>query len=247
MKYSINIAVFLLISLVSLFTWGKSTPADQSQLSQDSIYQVTGDSVITPMAIMQSSKVSKNKEATPYFLMEGETFVVNFYYDFVRIHFLLDEEEMNDFPTSVAVSHEDFKKMNIEFLMSGDIEKLSSYLGDQEPVLENARYSSGNHYRRKSRARMHYKGAKGCVAYVLSRIGWPGGRSGNGVDITRTLKAKMGYHAVSCSHPQPGTIASWSGGSGAGHTAIWNGRCWAYDIACADPGRRYRLRECVAR
>jgi hypothetical protein len=40
-----------------------------------------------------------------------------------------------------------------------------------------------------------------------------------------------------CSSPPVGTVASWSGGwHGKGHTGIWNGRCYASDTVCGNPG-----------
>lgn len=235
----IQFLVIVVVSFVSQMCWAYSSS------SRDGIYIVNEDSSATPQETITNDIKSENTGATPYFFLKEEVFAVHFAEEHIEVSLLLEEEELGEFPEKLFFSYEEFEKMNIEFGVEGTIEELQAAIAeDSDLLLQDISQSDRPS---KKRARMHYKGARGCVAYVLSRIGWPGGRSGNGVEITRTLKRHLGYHTVSCKNPKPGTIASWSGGSGAGHTAIWNGKCWAYDIACGDPGKRYRLIECVAK
>ncbi|MBY0315081.1 MAG: hypothetical protein K2Q26_06155 [Bdellovibrionales bacterium] len=243
MKYMNYCLLTLLTVLAPLASW--SMP--QGTTVPSGIYGLTEDEVITPQSTVLEGELTPNDSATPYFFPKGVTFAAHISGNVATLSLILDEADDPDFPEQIHLSLEGFRRLKAEFISEGTQEELMAALTDGEATIQNARYGSNTSRRTRSRGRMHYKGARGCVAYVLSKIGWPGGRSGNGVMITRTLKAKMGYKPVSCTNPQPGTIASWSGGSGAGHTAIWNGRCWAYDIACADPGRRFRLIECVAR
>jgi hypothetical protein len=242
MKY-MNYCVLALVAFLAPMIAG-SAQEIPSQIS--GIYGLVEDRVMTPQFTILEGEETQNTAATPYFFLKGTTFVAHFSEDSATLSLILDEADDQDFPEKITISLEEFKQLNAQFIVEGSREELFAMITDGEATIQNARYSDRSR-RTRSRGRMHYKGARGCVAYVLSKIGWPGGRSGNGVAITRTLKAKMGYKPVSCTNPKPGTIASWSGGSGAGHTAIWNGQCWAYDIACADPGRRYKLIECVAR
>lgn len=92
--------------------------------------------------------------------------------------------------------------------------------------------------------------ARGCVAFVQSRVGWTGGPVGNGVGMVSALIRRMGWGSSDCA-PAEGKVASWSGGhGGAGHTAIYNSGlgCWQYDSGCTGLQiSGFRLRHCAHR
>jgi hypothetical protein len=106
--------------------------------------------------------------------------------------------------------------------------------------------SGGRMILRDSKGRFQ---AKGCVAFVQSRVGWPGGPVGNGVGMVRALIRRLNWSGSDCS-PAEGKVASWSGGhkGGAGHTAIYNSArgCWEYDSGCTGLQiSGFRLRSCA--
>jgi hypothetical protein len=163
-----------------------------------------------------------------------------------KITLLLADGEKGEIPEEIIVSAEEFSRSGLRRRADGDAETLKEKYSPDESV-EIARRGGGA-YRR---GRMHYRNAAGgsyygCVASVCASIGGCTGSVGNGVGMTGYLKRTRGWRRVSCSNPPIGAVASWSGGSGAGHTGRWNGRGWCYDKGCGDPGRGYHLRECVA-
>jgi hypothetical protein len=176
-----------------------------------------------------SVSFTKDEPVAVHFLSSGE----------IGLALLLADEEQGSIPEQIVISATDFQRAGLRFEAAGSENELYSRYS---PYLITQVAGPGG-----ARHRLHYMGAGGCVAYVLRAIGWSGGRSGNGVAITRTLKSR-GWTAASCANPARGTVASWSGGRhGMGHTAVWNGSCWAYDVGCGDPGGAYHLLGCVVR
>ncbi len=211
------------------------------------IYSTTKAVELRPEAVILNGELEENTTGATIRLEGQEPISIQTVGDQLVVSLLLSEEEIGQVPEKLILSQEEFWRAGLNFTMLGDeqtlAENFSPYV-KTEIVRRGGRGRSGGV---RARGRMHYMGARGCVAYVIKAIGWRGGRTGNGHEVTTTLR-RHGWRRVSCNNPPVGAVASWSGGfHGAGHTAIWNGRCWKYDIACADPGRRYRLLECVAR
>lgn len=180
---------------------------------------------------------SRNEPVAVEFLANGD----------VKIKALLPEGEAGEIPEAMIISAEEFDKSGLRFSEEGGYKELYAKHSNDEEYKEARRGRGG--FRRSGR--MHIRNAAGgsyfgCVASVCSSIGGCVGSVGNGVGMTRYLRAR-GWHPVSCSNPPVGAVASWSGGSGAGHTGRWNGSGWCYDKGCGDPGSRYRLLNCVAR
>jgi hypothetical protein len=158
------------------------------------------------------------------------------------ITILLPDEEKGRLPDGLIVSPDILAKLSLLPIGLGDEQTLAA---SYSPYLTQQVAARRGGFRRAGR--MHYAGARGCVAYVKRRLGLSGSM-GNGHAVARNLINKRGWRQVSCNNPPVGTVASWTGGvHGLGHTAIWTGWCWKYDIACADPGSRYRLRLCAHR
>jgi hypothetical protein len=155
----------------------------------------------------------------------------------LEIHLLNAEEQIEEMPDRIVVSREEFERVGFVFLEPGDEFLLAESYSIYQETKEAARNGG------KPKKRLRYGGYKGCVAYVCQRVGCSG-TVGNGVGMTSYLKRKKGWKKVSCKNPRRGDVASWSGGSGAGHTAIWAGG-WCFDQGCFDPGSRFRLKECV--
>lgn len=205
-----------------------------SYVAMDGIYQV-------PKEIELKGRTRTGSEETIRF-MENEAVALQFLPgDGVLIHFNITEEEAGYLPDHLLISREDFIKSGLKMAGVGSPEELRrgqfSDLGTQLAAKRMILRVNGRVI------------AQGCLAYVLKNLGLTHlGSIGGGKGMTRALKSKMGWRPVSCQNPPVGAVGSWTGGShGSGHTAIWNGRAWCYDQGCKDPGRKYRLFECVSR
>ncbi len=163
----------------------------------------------------------------------------------VLIHILLPPEEIGLIPEAIVISGAEFDASGLRLFANGGFKDLAKkYSGDLEVKV------AGRGFNRHGRA--HYRNAAGgsyygCVAWVCRAIGGCSGTTGNGRGMTNYLRNR-GWQSVSCSNPPVGAVASWTGGShGLGHTGKWNGSGWCYDLGCGDPGRKYRMKDCVAR
>ncbi len=204
-------------------------------IQMNGIYRFEENTELLPLDDDQTITFSKNEPVAVKFLGEG----------FVKIGILLSEEEVGIIPESIVILHDQFAASNLVRIENGSFRDLTERYSPDAEVEVAARGFV-------RRGRMHYRNSAGgsyygCVAYVCRAIGGCVGRTGNGRGMTNYLRNR-GWRPVSCSNPQKGTVASWTGGShGLGHTAIWNGSGWCYDKGCHDPGRKYRLSNCVAR
>lgn len=167
----------------------------------------------------------------------------------VEIAIVLPDNEEGVMPEKIVVSHKEFERAGLTYLAQGSFFELDTNMYKYDQFDEaNGRRSRG--YRRSGR--MHYRNAAGgvyggCVAYVCNAIGGCSGKVGNGVGMTGYLRSRGWQPLHSCSNPPNGSVASWSGGPhGKGHTGIWNGSGWCYDLGCGNPGSSYRFRNCVA-
>lgn len=164
-----------------------------------------------------------------------------------KITALLTDEEKGKIPESIIIDGDSFNRSGLRMIQYGSLEDLQRKYSPYEEIKEARRNGGAS----RARGRMHVRAPgggsyAGCVAYVCTAIGGCSGTTGNGVGMTRYLRNK-GWKTGSCSNPSVGTVASWRGGSGSGHTAIWNGHGWCYDLGCADPGSRYRIFDCVVK
>lgn len=217
-------------------------------INSSGIYRLRENTEITPIQEFKNREWKKNLELLPLELNETEFVAVKFQGSEVIVSLLLAEEEKGSIPEKVILSLEEFETLGFEFVGSGS----ASSIADHYSPYESQKVASNRGGRRNRKPRMHFRNpsgatSSGCVAYVQRAIGWRSGPTGNGKYMTSTLR-KNGWKPVSCSNPPVGAVASWSGGArGSGHTAVWNGSGWCYDLGCHDPGSKYRLLNCVAR
>ncbi len=166
----------------------------------------------------------------------------------VKIDLLVSEGEEGKIPESIIVSAAEFNKSGLKYSEQGGPEELFARYSTDEEYKEARR---GGGYRRGGR--MHIRNAAGgsyggCVAYVCNAIGGCTGTVGNGVGMTNYLRNRGWRGYCNPSSPNRGDVASWSGGRGGrGHTGIWNGSGWCYDLGCGNPGSGYHFRNCVSR
>jgi hypothetical protein len=166
----------------------------------------------------------------------------------VAISIVLPVKEQGVMPEKIILSEKEFLRSGLTFVAQGTFAELEASYFSYDQFQEARRGGGG--FARGGRA--HFRNAAGgsyygCVAYVCRAIGGCSGSVGNGVGMTNYLRAR-GWKPVSCSNPPIGAVASWSGGGGAGHTGIWNGSGFCYDLGCGNPGRNYRLKPpCMAR
>jgi hypothetical protein len=226
-------------------------PADAQMVSlkivPDGIWEVSEDTVFNPKAQYINDQLVDEGELPadekPFIALNRfEPVAVEFLWSGdVAIDLLLTQQEAAEIPNRIVISREDFDKANMKFLEKGGVFDL--YAGYS--VYQDEKEAKAGGGRTRSKPRMHYKGYGGCVAYVCKRVGCSG-TVGNGKGMTNYLR-KHGWHTVSCKSPKRGDVASWTGGShGKGHCAIWSGG-WCFDEGCFDPGRKYRLKDCVRR
>lgn len=266
---------FLLLGLtiVGSVTWaalengdGKlgNEKANPAVLLTNGIYMMGATVDLVPSAVILNGETQTNTTGATVRLEANEPVSVEMMGANAIVTLLLSEKEIGTVPEKLILNNRELQRAALKFQMVGDektlFQQYSAYVNEQSAYNEDAfdlfgggaaaTANDGNfgmrRHRGRGRGRMHYMGSTGCVAYVKNAIGWSG-PIGNGVSVTGTLK-RHGWGRVSCSNPPSGAVASWSGGfHGKGHTAVWTGSCWAYDMACADPGSHYRLFECVAR
>ena len=188
--------------------------------------QVTPSSVVVEDG---SVEVNETSVGIPFF--EGEPIQVEEGPDGqVTLIPMLNEDERGEVPTKLIVSPEQFFAADLrpQGSRAGN-GGLLKFLDPRIPMSERRKHPPIGH----------------CVGYVLSHLGVQ--VHGNGKDITSALEG-IGFHEVSCSRHEVGDVASWTGGwHHLGHTAIWNGQCWAYDKGCGNPGHLYHLINCVHR
>jgi hypothetical protein len=253
---------FLFITLVALVIpvsgeaklngeWGALSPllsatpqgsllAHKSLFLQDGLYRFQRDTVIPTQKVRLNGALIEDDVPVDLSFSENETVAVRALESGeLELTLLVAEEEQDGVPDTVYLTMDEFAETNLAFIRFGDKADLLQNFSSAEETQE------ANRGRSRARSRLHWGGAGGCVAYVLRTLGFV--VRGNGKDITRALIRQKGWRPVSCQSPTPGTVASWKGGShGRGHTGIWNGSCFAYDIGCGDPGRKYRLIGCAA-
>lgn len=265
--------LLLVLTIVGSVTWAALENGDGKVVDQkantavlltNGIYMMGATVDLVPSAVVLNGETQMNTTGATVRLEVNEPVAVELMGGNAIVTLLLNEKEMGIVPEKLVLNNRELQRALLKFQVVGDertlLQKYSSYANEQTAYNEDvydifggvgaATSNDGNFGMRgrrgRGRGRMHYMGSTGCVAYVKNAIGWSG-PLGNGVAVTGTLK-RHGWGRVSCSNPPSGAIASWSGGfHGKGHTAIWTGNCWAYDMACADPGSHYRLFECVAR
>ncbi len=251
------LVTFLLVSLNSNAAIERATERPRSSLvpkivvPHNGIYRFAQDTEILPRGEYYGDEFVIDPEQPTIGFTAGEPVHVQFLGSGeVEISIVLNDKEQADgeMPDRILLTLEDFQSAGLIFVSEGDFADLHQNFASYESYKEAGRRRGGF----SRRGRDHYRNRNGgsyygCVAYVCRAIGGCVGRVGNGVGMTSYLRRK-GWRSVSCSNPPVGAVASWSGGShGKGHTAVWNGRGWCYDLGCANPGRKYRLRDCVAR
>lgn len=265
--------MLLILTIVSPVTWATlelgevrqdEQRANTAVLLTNGIYMTGATVDLIPSAVILNGETQKNTTSATVRVEANEPLLVEMRGENAIVTLLLSEKEIGTVPEKLILSSRELQRSALRFQMVGDektlLQKYSAYANEQTAYNDDTfdlfgggaaassdgSYGLGRGRRGRGRGRMHYMGSTGCVAYVKNAIGWSG-PLGNGVAVTGTLK-RHGWGRVSCSSPPSGAVASWSGGfHGKGHTAIWTGSCWAYDMACADPGSHYRLFECVAR
>lgn len=247
----IILTVMVLANLVATQGWAArngefatSMNVQQSTLPMnlrwDGIYKFSDRIELYPQYVMLNGQYVENDDADTFGFNANEPVAVRYLENgMVEISVLLADEERGVFPEKVYVTEEEFAEAGLKIDGRGGVEELAANYS----IYEDTKAAG----RTKPKARMHWNGKKGCVAYVSKKLNFTG-RSGNGKGMADALLATGRWKTVSCQNPRPGTVASWTGGShGLGHTAIWEaGRGWCYDLGCHDPGSKYRLKKCVA-
>ena len=227
---------------------GGFTPSQVPTMAANGIYRFYDPSTLLPeYEYINGVKVVDPDDMNVHFNRDEHVAVKFLPNGQVRIDLLLSEEEKGTTPESIVISGEAFDKSGLRFVESGDANKLDENYSAYERT-DHANLVGG-----WARGRFHLRDSKsgarkyqGCVAYVCSQIGGCSGSTGSGKGMTNDLR-KKGWHSLSsCSNPPVGSVASWTGGGGSGHTARWNGSGWCYDKGCGNPGANYRFKDCVA-
>lgn len=262
-KIALGLAPLSLV--IGLNTWAslgnpshdlnEQTPKGMSkyapQFMVDGIYLINRDALVLPQVSIIGDEEYEGEEIR---LFEDEKVAVEFLPDNkVAVKLALAPEEYGEVD-EIEITYEQFLQLQTTFVMKGGALELAEVESGYENTTEARRGGGGakarRHGFRRSGRMVRVVGgrvmARGCVAYVQAAIGWRGGPVGNGVGMVRTL-LRSGWHPVSCSSPQHGDVASWSGGGhGKGHTAVWQGG-WCYDKGCNPPGGKFRMQSTCAR
>ena len=214
------------------------------------IYKFSSDTALVPVRAQSGDLNGENSDDQEFLFKGGETVALaRENSNEVSVTFLNWKEESVSVDR-IILENWQLKGVKLQFEKIGGVQALyPQYASNINAIPKPEKRLGNKSLAGRGRARMHWNGATGCVASVLKSLSWTGPQA-NGVGVTSLLK-NVGWHTTTCSNPPVGAVASWSGGSGAGHTARWNGSCWKYDIACdtstSGPGSSYHLKECVAR
>lgn len=207
----------------------------------DGVYRVQQELEIYPNAIFHHGQPVPNAEGVTFDFNPGHAFSLAIDGELAILTFAGPTfDESGEF-TQIVLEARDLPMAVLDYIWTADVEhELVNDLGKDE-------YAARRGVRRKSRPRLRIGGNTGCVAYVKRATGI-NIVFNNGRGATTALRG-IGWRSTSCSKPPKGAVASWTGGKhGKGHTAIWTGRCWAYDLGCTDNTLTgYRLKDCVVR
>lgn len=242
-----------LILMNSHFTFASikyQTPVpDDAQMERNGIYKLRRNIELIPKVEFILGKRIVSPEQESLLLNKNEPVSVEFgTNNNVLVHLLLTDEERGLVPEAIVIDQKEFELSDPEWISFGNREILAQKFSPYEEI----QVASGQQTKFTRKRRDHYRSSNGgaysgCVAYVCRAIGGCSGKVGNGKGMTKYLQGQR-WRSVSCANPPIGAVASWSGGShGLGHTAVWNGYGWCYDLGCGDPGALYHLRNCVAR
>lgn len=233
MSRGLSVSAILLLSFTQFLFASPHIP-------KSGIYKFKRETEIVPAVVLLNGVFDDNRTGASLTFSKDEPVAVEWDHAHnATITPLLSQEESAVVPEKIILAEEDFLTADLQFMAAGNETALRNKFSVFE-VTQVASLHGG-----AIRARTHRRQPGNCVHYVLRRLGVD--VRGNGKDMARALH-DVGFSRVNCSHPPPGTVASWEGGwHGLGHTAIWNGRCFAYDRGCGDPGRSYHLTGCVHR
>lgn len=206
----------------------------------DGVYVFDNEARLTPTSVLLNGEVHDNATGVSVEFSANEPVAVSREEDgSLKVVALLDEDERGETPEAFFVAAEDFAAAQARFAKLGDEATLARDFSGYETTVTASRGWPRSRHRRRHGRIGH------CAGYVKRRLGVH--VRGNGRDVAGAL-ARIGFQRVSCENPRVGTVASWRGGwHGLGHTGIWNGRCFAYDRGCGNPGSNYRLVGCVHR
>ena len=215
-------------------------------IPSDGIYRFRNDAIVKPkVEYINGLKVidpdqpsisfNRNEPVAVRMLRSGD----------FEISLLLPDIERGNIPERLVVSAEEFAKLEMDYKTQGNAVDLKRYFSNEEET-QVARLGGGLRASvRRHRRFNNGTGYYGCLGWVCNSLGGCSGTIGGGKGMTNYLR-RQGWRPVSCRNPEIGDVASWTGGrNGSGHTGRWNGSGWCYDLGCADPGSKFRLKDCV--
>jgi hypothetical protein len=238
---------------LSEFANSSSRPLNESRtqfkpIPFDGIYRFRSDAVVKPKVEyinglkvidpdQPSISLNRNEPVAVRMLPSGD----------FEISLLLPDDERGTIPERIAVSAEEFAKLDLDYKTQGNAVDLKRYFSNEEEVQVARRGGGARGSVRRHKRFSDGTGYYGCLGWVCNSLGGCSGKIGGGKGMTNYLR-RQGWRPVSCSNPPIGAVASWTGGGrGSGHTGRWNGSGWCYDLGCADPGSKFRLKDCVAK
>ena len=253
---------FVLPGLLAFVAWS-ATPALASRgqsaepaqapagatLPASGIYVFQNGVTVRPGAYMLDGELIDNPTGMPIYYGKNEPVAIESQPDGrVLVTALLSPEDAEIGPSQALVTLEEFRHLGLKLEAQGGPAELRAHYSYLEEV------EVAGTGQRVKKARFHYGGKTGCVAFVASQIRWPKDKPlGYGPEVTAKLVASKKYrYSKNCKNPPVGTVAAWTrgrrgkGGKFMGHVGIWNGNCYKYDIGCGDPGDKYQWANCAA-